>query len=81
MATSAGVDQDQYALSIRYGDKNKPFYFSGNELVRDVVKKAASDLRISFDDREKLVLAHMGYELPGRATLKVIDVSIINLGK
>ena len=69
----AGQSCDEYAISIRYGAKNKPFRFSGNELVSFVIKKAASDLQISFDERPKLILVHMGTALPRDSSLKVID--------
>ena len=69
MATAS--DGGQYGISIRYGDKSKPFHFSGEQLVSFVIKKAASELQISFAERPKLILVYMGSPLPKDSTLNV----------
>ncbi len=67
----ASANEREYAITLKYGAKQKPFRFSANELVSFVIKKGAVELQVSFDDRPHLVLVHMGYSLPHDSMLKV----------
>ena len=61
----------EYAITLKYGAKQKPFRFPANELVSYVIKKGAVELQVDRVDRSDLVLVHLGYSLPKDSILKV----------